>query len=192
MLVGEAQWELLVVGFSITDVWFRELLVRRGMAGVRITVVGDRISVLSVQPVALVACNDTALEALEDVEPECEVHRRMHGKVTSRIGRALIGSANFTASGLGRNVEFGVVVEGRLPYASARPWRFCETRGGCGWSGKFRSPRSLRPGSERSLRRIRTREMDAIRGRRHGFRGAHALTSHVQPRRGLAPGLNPG
>ena len=115
-LLRGAEKELLVLGFSVTDEEFRDLVLRRGSAGVRVTIVGDRISGGARDLWRSWPPGAAPLDAFEDVEPERDQHRRMHGKVVvADRRRALIGSANFTASGLGANFEFGVLVEGELP-----------------------------------------------------------------------------
>lgn len=114
-LLRGARRELLVVGFAMTDPDFRALLARRGAEGVQVTVVGDR-EAGDVRSLAR-GWPTTAppLVALWDVRPERGEHRRMHGKVIVADRRvALLGSANFSAGGLGANVEFGVRVEGAV------------------------------------------------------------------------------
>lgn len=114
MLRG-ARREVLLVGFSITDVDVRALLVRRGLEGVRVTVVGDRESGDVDALARSWPTEATPLTALWDVVPARDERRRMHGKVLV-IDRhvALLGSANFSTSGLGANLEFGVRVEGAI------------------------------------------------------------------------------
>lgn len=114
-LLRSAKRELLVIGFSLTDPDLRGLLARRAADGVRVTVVGDRAS--GDLPSLVQAWPTTAqpLVALWDVRPERGEHRRMHGKVIVADRRvALLGSANFSAGGLGANIEFGVRVEGAV------------------------------------------------------------------------------
>ncbi len=113
VLITSASKDLLIIGYSITDASFCDLLIRRARAGVRITVVGDRKegaarNLLRQWPHGL------ALTALEDVETVEDRHL-MHGKVVVVDGaKALVGSANFSSSGLGKNLELGVLVEGKL------------------------------------------------------------------------------
>jgi len=130
-VILSARRELLVIGFSIKDDEFRELVIRRGMAGVQVTVVGDRADgggrrMLTHWPIAA-----AALTALEDVEPPQGEFSRMHGKAVvadRRLG--IIGSANFTRGGLNRNIEFGVRVEGE---AAARLVEEVERLRVAGW-----------------------------------------------------------
>lgn len=114
-LLRSAKRELLVVGFSMTDPDFRTLLARRGGEGVQVTVVGDRESGDLPSLVRSWPATATPLDALWDVRAERGEHRRMHGKVIVADRRvALLGSANFSAGGLGANIEFGVRVEGTI------------------------------------------------------------------------------
>jgi phosphatidylserine/phosphatidylglycerophosphate/cardiolipin synthase-like enzyme len=114
-LIRSAKLELLVVGFSITDREFRELLVRRGLEGIAITVVGDRTAGDVIDLVRLWPATAAPLVALQDTIADREEHRRMHGKVivSDRL-QALVGSANFSVGGLRGNIELGVRVEGLI------------------------------------------------------------------------------
>lgn len=112
-LVRGAKVELLVVGFTMTDREFHELLRRRGLAGIKVTVVGDRASGNARDLARSWPATAPPLIALEDVTPEREEFRRMHGKVlVADRARALLGSANFSAGGLSSNFEFGARIEG--------------------------------------------------------------------------------
>lgn len=128
-LVTSASKELLIIGYTITDAGLRELLIRRAQAGVQISVVGDRKTGAARElrrhwPVGL------ALTALEDVET-ADDQRHIHAKVVvADRARALVGSANFTGSGLGRNVEMGVLVEGK---AAVEIVEVVEMMRGRGW-----------------------------------------------------------
>lgn len=114
-LIAGAQRELLVMGFAMSEIDFRELLIRRGIAGVRVTVVGDRVDRGASEIRTHWPPHAAALTALEDVEAIRGERRRMHAKVIVADRRtALVGSANFTFSGLARNLEVGVQVEGEV------------------------------------------------------------------------------
>jgi phosphatidylserine/phosphatidylglycerophosphate/cardiolipin synthase-like enzyme len=114
-LVRQAQRELLVVGFAMTDTDFRELLFRRGLAGVHVTVVGDRVDGGARELLTHWPGRATPLTALEDVRP-AEGRARMHAKViVADRSEALLGSANFTFSGLDKNLELGVRLAGETP-----------------------------------------------------------------------------
>lgn len=113
VLITSASRELLVIGFSITDPTFRDLLVRRAQAGVHVTVVGDR-KTRAARDLRRDWPSGLPLNALEDVETQDD-QRHIHAKVVvADRARALVGSANFTGSGMGRNMEMGVVVEGKV------------------------------------------------------------------------------
>lgn len=110
-LVVSSRQELLVVGFTISDMTFRELLVRQARAGVEVTVLGDR-KTRAARDLRKHWPKGPPLVALEDVE-SLDEQRQIHAKVVvADRSRALVGSANFTISGLGRNLEFGLLVEG--------------------------------------------------------------------------------
>ena len=95
------------------------------------TVIGDREAAVARNLRRSWPTTATPLEALEDVEPGCDVRHRMHGKVlVADRARALVGSANFSAGGLGHNVEFGVIVEGEV---AERMCRTVETLRDQGW-----------------------------------------------------------
>jgi phosphatidylserine/phosphatidylglycerophosphate/cardiolipin synthase-like enzyme len=112
-LIASAQRELLVVGFSMTDPEIERLVQEKARSGVHVTLVGDRQQEglrawlqrwppIIPRPVALVG-----------VEPDENEPFQMHGKaVVADRQRALVGSANFTAGGLQRNVELGLRVDG--------------------------------------------------------------------------------
>lgn len=114
-LLRGARSELLVAGFAMTDREFRELLIRRGLDGVSVTVVGDRESGDATALARVWPTHAAPLVALHDVTPARDEHRRMHGKVlVADRQHALLGSANFTVGGLGGNIEFGVRLEGAI------------------------------------------------------------------------------
>lgn len=112
-LVQGARQEILVVGYSITDEEFRAHLIRKGVQGVKVTVVSDRIrgeaQALRREWPAIA----TPLLALQGVEPERGQSSVTHGKVVvSDRSEALIGSANFTLGGLRNNLELGLLIRG--------------------------------------------------------------------------------
>jgi len=112
-LLRGARRELLVVGFSMTDREFHELLSKRAAEGVSVTVVGDRESGDLATMARGWPPGAGRLEALVEAVPARDEHRRMHGKViVADRARALIGSANFSVGGLRSNLEFGVRIEG--------------------------------------------------------------------------------
>lgn len=114
-LIRGAERELLVVGFSIRDPEFRSLLVERGCRGVRVTVVGDR---------AVGDARDLwrswppaagELRAFEDAETGDGIARRVHAKALVRDRTSvLLGSANFSVSGMSTNIEIGVLCHGAV------------------------------------------------------------------------------
>lgn len=115
-LIASARRELLVVGYTITDDEFSEALRDRGLAGVAITLVGDRDKGGARELLRTWPATARPLEAYEGVEPEDPTQPWIvHGKVivADRIS-ALVGSANFTSVGLGRNIEIGVHLEGEV------------------------------------------------------------------------------
>lgn len=114
-LIRGAKRELLVVGFAMTDREFRELLIRRGLDHVAVTVVGDRASRDGADLAAAWPPAASPLTALHDAIAKPGELRRMHGKVivADRV-RALVGSANFSVSGLQGNLELGVRLEGAI------------------------------------------------------------------------------
>jgi cardiolipin synthase len=112
-LIRSARRELLVVGFSITDDDFRELLIAQGMAGLKVCVVSDRVQKGARHLAQRWPTGARPLLALENVEPAQGEFSQMHGKtVVADRARALVGSANFTAGGFRNNLEFGLLVEG--------------------------------------------------------------------------------
>lgn len=114
-LIRGAKHELLVVGFSITDREFRDLLIRRGLDHVAVTVVGDRASGDGAELVRSWRSEASPLTALHDAIANPGELRRMHGKViVADRARALVGSANFSMSGLQGNLELGVRLDGAV------------------------------------------------------------------------------
>lgn len=129
-LVDGARRSLLVVGYAIGDEMLRAALVRRGLEGIAVTVVGDRENraaseLLKDWPPA--AC---PLRALENVEAATLAGACLHAKViVADEARALVGSANFTAGGLRHNIELGVRVTGAVPAAIIRTVNRLEAEG---------------------------------------------------------------
>jgi phosphatidylserine/phosphatidylglycerophosphate/cardiolipin synthase-like enzyme len=112
-LLQGATREILVVGYSITDEEFRGQLIRKGVQGVRVTVVGDRTRAEAQALLREWPALATPLLALQGVEPEQGQSSVTHGKVVVADRReALIGSANFTLGGLRNNLELGLLVRG--------------------------------------------------------------------------------
>ncbi len=112
ILVQAARKELLVVGYSITDTLFCDLLIRRGQAGVSVTMVSDRGQSGLRDLIKIWPASAAPLIGLQGVEP-VEGNSLIHGKViVSDRNQALIGSANFTSGGFRNNLEIGLHVEG--------------------------------------------------------------------------------
>lgn len=112
-LIVTAIRELLLVGYAITDPGLKALLMDRAQSGVRITVVGDRREGGARQLWRQWPQSASPLVALENVEPVSGAEALMHGKVlVADREQMLVGSANFTAGGMARNLELGVKVEG--------------------------------------------------------------------------------
>ena len=112
-LIRGATRELLVVGFSMTDPEFRELLAKRACDGVHVTLVGDRASGDLAAMEQQWPIHAGPFVALVEASPDRNEFRRMHGKaiVADRF-KALIGSANFSMGGMRANIEFGLRIEG--------------------------------------------------------------------------------
>jgi phosphatidylserine/phosphatidylglycerophosphate/cardiolipin synthase-like enzyme len=112
-LVEGAKEDLLVVGYDIRELAFRRMLVRRGIAGVQVRVVGDRRMGGARELLRDWSATARPLIALENVEPAATVPDKLHGKViVADRTVALVSSANFTAGGLRNNIEFGIRVSG--------------------------------------------------------------------------------
>jgi phosphatidylserine/phosphatidylglycerophosphate/cardiolipin synthase-like enzyme len=114
-LIRSASRELLVVGFSMTDLEFHALLAKRACEGVLVTVVGDRSSGDLLAMKQAWPSQARPLVALLEAVPGRDENRRMHGKViVADRTRAIVGSANFSGGGLKTNLEFGLRVEGAV------------------------------------------------------------------------------
>lgn len=112
-VIAAAERELLVVGYTITDPSFVDLIVDRARSGVRVTIVGDREQGASDVFIRTWPIDAGSLRALENVEPVAGVNPAIHAKaVVADRAVALLGSANFTRSGMLRNLELGVIVRG--------------------------------------------------------------------------------
>jgi phosphatidylserine/phosphatidylglycerophosphate/cardiolipin synthase-like enzyme len=110
-LLEGARTSLLIIGYAIGDETIRRTLIRRGLAGIHITVVGDRGNGGARELLRSWPANARALHALENVESTTLIGARMHSKVIVADGSTvLVGSANFTVGGLRNNLEFGVRV----------------------------------------------------------------------------------
>lgn len=114
-LVQVARKEVLVIGYELRDGELRRLLEMRGAEGIAVTVVGNRAGGGARNMLRDWPAHNRPLAALEDVEPLLGDRHIMHGKViVADRSVALVGSANFTFSGLHGNFEFGVKVEGGI------------------------------------------------------------------------------
>jgi phosphatidylserine/phosphatidylglycerophosphate/cardiolipin synthase-like enzyme len=114
-LLEGARSEILVIGFDIREPTFRQVLFRRGLANVRVTVIGDRETGSARDLLRDWPARAQPLRALENVEPAGSVRGRIHAKViVADRSSVLLGSANFTAGGLRNNIEFGVRATGGL------------------------------------------------------------------------------
>jgi len=113
-LIQGARKELMVLGYAISDAELRDHLIRRGSQGVKVTVVSDRTQTGARELLRCWPAGASPLTALQGVEPERGKEWIVHGKViVSDREVALVGSANFTVSGLGRNLEVGVQFGGK-------------------------------------------------------------------------------
>lgn len=119
-ILAEAKRSLLVIGFQISDETFLSALCAKGLAGIQVTVVGDRLCGGARELLRRWPATARPLIAFENVETPEPTQPKLHGKVLIADDRlALIGSANFTGGGLRRNFELSVRVTG--PTVSAIP-----------------------------------------------------------------------
>jgi len=129
-LVDGAQRSLLVIGYAIGDDMLRAALVRRGLEGIAVTVVGDRENRAARELLKDWPPAARSLRALENVEAATLAGACLHAKViVADEARALVGSANFTAGGLRHNIELGVRVSGAVPAAIVRTVSRLEAEG---------------------------------------------------------------
>ena len=113
-LLNEAISELLVVGFVLSDREMLSTLLKRGRR-VRVCVVAERGDTGAAGLARDWPTTNLPLMVLEQAEPLQGENHIMHGKVIVADRKtALIGSANFTLVGLGKNYEFGVRVTGSI------------------------------------------------------------------------------
>lgn len=129
-LVVQARREILLVGFTIRERDLVELIMSRSARGVQVVVVGDRDSGDIEELRRTWPALGPRPRLLVNVDPARGQPRRMHAKalVVDRA-RGLVGSANFTYSGMASNVELGVVVEGRVAQEVVRVVEELRTRG---------------------------------------------------------------
>lgn len=113
-LLQTAKREVLIIGYQLKDSDFRDQLIRVGQKRVRVTVLGSRADSQLDRFVREWPTDRTLLAVYRDVEPAGgQSDRIMHGKVVVQDCEvALVGSANFSFSGLRRNFEFGLRVRG--------------------------------------------------------------------------------
>ena len=112
-LIAGAHREILVVGFTISDREFQSLLVSRAQDGLEVSMFLDR----NCTDVAALAQSwprkATTLAVFRNVEEQPPQRRSLHAKaIVADQKRALVGSANFTLSGLDHNMELGLLLEG--------------------------------------------------------------------------------
>jgi phosphatidylserine/phosphatidylglycerophosphate/cardiolipin synthase-like enzyme len=130
MLLDGARRSLLVIGYAIGDDMLRAALIRRGLDGIAVTVVGDRENRAARELLKDWPHAASPLRALENIEPATPIGARLHAKViVADETTALVGSANFTAGGLRYNVELGVRIAGAVPGAIVRTVNRLEIEG---------------------------------------------------------------
>jgi phosphatidylserine/phosphatidylglycerophosphate/cardiolipin synthase-like enzyme len=129
-LVDGARRSLLVIGYAIGDDMLRRSLVRRGLEGITVTVVGDRQNRAARELLKDWPRAARPLRALENIEPATPTGASLHAKViVADETTAMLGSANFTAGGLRYNLELGVRVAGAVPAAIVRTVNRLESEG---------------------------------------------------------------
>jgi phosphatidylserine/phosphatidylglycerophosphate/cardiolipin synthase-like enzyme len=129
-MIDSATKSILVIGFRMSEENMRRALFRRGVDGLRVTVVGDRNDGGARELRKDWPAMAQPLTALENVE-SAQRSGLLHGKVLVIDERiALIGSANFSRSGMNSNFEFGVRVGGQ---AAADVVRLTERLVRAGW-----------------------------------------------------------
>lgn len=129
MLV-DATDSILVAGFDIRDGEFRDLLMRAGLRGVAVAVIADRARGGAWELKRDWPVGAAPLVATQDVEQAEGKRMPMHAKVLIADNeRALVGSANFTWSGMQRNLEVGLLVEGGTVRQLTSLWHTLMERG---------------------------------------------------------------
>lgn len=120
-LVQQARHEILLIGFSISDGELVDLLHRRAMKGIRVTVVGDREKGRMDELRTHWPAIGPKPRLLRNVEPGYGDPWSMHAKaLVIDAQHALVGSANFTRSGMAGNIELGLKVQGPTAVALTR------------------------------------------------------------------------
>jgi phosphatidylserine/phosphatidylglycerophosphate/cardiolipin synthase-like enzyme len=112
-MVDAAETEVIVLGYELSDTPTVERLARRASLGVRVDLIVDA-SQTSVDRLRETwpAGGGMARIFRTTADPSGRM-RRLHAKCVIADGRqALVGSANFTRSGLGTNLELAVSLEG--------------------------------------------------------------------------------
>ena len=111
-LVRSASREILVVGFSVREPAFLQLLWSKAADGVEVTVISDRGADDARQILEGWPATGRPLRAYRGVEP-VQGQSLVHAKTIVVDRRhALLGSANFTAGGFRNNIELGFEVSG--------------------------------------------------------------------------------
>lgn len=129
-IFGTASRSIVVAGFNMQDEEFRSLLMDAGMGGLDVTVIADRQSGHGWELSRDWPPGATPLRSLQDVEGIGGKRTAMHAKaLVADRNRALIGSANFTWSGLQGNLEVGLLVEGEVAADLVAMWETLVARG---------------------------------------------------------------
>lgn len=113
MLEG-ARASIFIASYELNEPSVRRLLIRRGLDGIAVTVVGDRKTGSARELLRDWPPQARPLRALENIEAASPWQAALlHTKVIVIDSEtALIGSANFTMGGLRNNIEFGVRLTG--------------------------------------------------------------------------------